>query len=47
MRIETVINRKRPISVFALGFRPFFLVAGIAAVVAVVVWLARSEQKDT
>jgi uncharacterized protein involved in response to NO len=40
MLIETGINRNRPISVFALGFRPFFLVAGIAAVVAVVVWLA-------
>ena len=40
MRVDSVTKTKRPIGVLALGFRPFFLVAGIAAVVSVLVWLA-------
>jgi uncharacterized protein involved in response to NO len=40
MRIESGTNRQRGIAVLALGFRPFFLAAGIAAVLSVLVWLA-------
>ncbi|EGV16868.1 NnrS family protein [Thiocapsa marina] len=40
MRVDSLTKTKRSISVLALGFRPFFLAAGIAAVVSVLVWLA-------
>jgi uncharacterized protein involved in response to NO len=39
MRIASGTNRQRGIAVLALGFRPFFLAAGIAAVLSVLVWL--------
>jgi uncharacterized protein involved in response to NO len=40
MRIESGTNRQRGVAVLALGFRPFFLAAGIAAILSVLVWLA-------
>jgi uncharacterized protein involved in response to NO len=40
MRVDSLAHTKRPISVLALGFRPFFLAAGIAAILSVLVWLA-------
>lgn len=36
----TIMHRLQISPVFALGFRPFFLAAGVAAVLAVAVWLA-------